>query len=82
MMMRKLTSSFSLTSVLPPPSFPARSSWLEARLSPPFSPDHDYDDDDYVDYDDYDDYDEYDDYDDYDGYDDYDDFDDYNLYDE
>ena len=42
MMMKMPTSSFSLTSVLPPPSFvDARSSWLDARLSPPFSPGHD-----------------------------------------
>ena len=34
-----LTNSFSLTSeILPPTSLAARSSWLDARLSPPFSP--------------------------------------------
>ena len=39
MMAMILTNSFSLTSgVLPPTSLAARSSWLEARLSPPFSP--------------------------------------------
>ena len=32
------TNSFSLGSLLPPPSLAARSSWLDARLSPPFSP--------------------------------------------
>ena len=39
MMAMILTNSFSLTSgVLPPTSLAARSSWLDARLSPPFSP--------------------------------------------
>ena len=39
MMSMILTNSFSLTSeVLPPTSLAARSSWLDARLSPPFSP--------------------------------------------
>ena len=41
MMSMILTNSFSLTSgVLPPTSLAARSSWLDARLSPPFSPAH------------------------------------------
>ena len=44
MMAMILTNSFSLTSgVLPPTSLAARSSWLEARLSPPFSPAHRWD---------------------------------------